>query len=60
MRRHSTTRQGVPRRIALSNPQRPADKRGNGNPVKRKLTTYFENIRLGASDEKHKHVWERC
>jgi hypothetical protein len=28
---------------------RPACKRGNGNPVKRKLATFFENIRASIS-----------
>ena len=37
IRRQSATRQGVPRRMALSNPPRPAGKRGNGNPVKCQL-----------------------
>ncbi len=37
IRRQSATRQGVPRRMALSNLPRPAGKRGIGNPVKRQI-----------------------
>ena len=37
IRRQSATRQGIPRRMALSYLPRPAGKRGNGDPVKRQI-----------------------